>query len=327
MGMKCRLETAGISAVQRNAEDHAEQNTEIFAENNTGKGSFMAEKTENKGDFRSDSCFLIGYFEEKDGSLLYRYDAERVWITPWGENALRIRAAKSAVLDPEDWALTVRTEYPCDARIEIGEYSAKIRNGKLTAVINNIGKISFYNQDGKLLLEEFLRNREDMFASTTSSLQIEAREFKPLIGGQYHLTMRFESDPAEKIYGMGQYQQDFLNLKGADLELAHRNSQKEKYEKSFREFFMDCPVDLPDIFSVKEFLALWSRIFEGYSFVHGDMSESNFVLVPDGRLFVLDYEFSMIACQEYDVGRIAASILLKTEQPFPWEEPVYLGVG
>ena len=102
MGMKCRLETAGISAVQRNAEDHAEQNTEIFAENNTGKGSFMAEKTENKGDFRSDSCFLIGYFEEKDGSLLYRYDAERVWITPWGENALRIRAAKSAVLDPED---------------------------------------------------------------------------------------------------------------------------------------------------------------------------------------------------------------------------------
>ena len=107
--------------------------------------------------------------------------------------------------------------------------------------------------------------------------------------------------------------------------LAHRNSQKEKYEKSFREFFMDCPVDLPDIFSVKEFLALWSRIFEGYSFVHGDMSESNFVLVPDGRLFVLDYEFSMIACQEYDVGRIAASILLKTEQPFPWEEPVYLG--
>ena len=64
-----------------------------------------------------------------------------------------------------------------------------------------------------------------MFASTTSSLLIEAREFKPLIGGQYHLTMRFESDPSEKIFGMGQYQQNFLNLKGADLELAHRNSQ------------------------------------------------------------------------------------------------------
>lgn len=185
----------------------------------------MAEKQENKGDFRSDSNFLIGYFEEKEGGLLYRYDAERLWIMPWGENALRVRASKSAVLDPEDWALTVKPAYPGDVQIGIGKYEARIRNGKLTALINNIGKISFYNQDGKLLLEEYLRNREDMFASTTSSLLIEAREFKPLIGGQYHLTMRFESDPAEKIYGMGQYQQDFLNLKGADLELAHRNSQ------------------------------------------------------------------------------------------------------
>ena len=180
---------------------------------------------ENKGDFRADSCFLIGYFEEKDGSLLYRYDAERLWIMPWGENALRVRASKSAALDPEDWALTVKPAYPRDVQIDISEYEARIRNGKLTAVINNIGKISFYNQDGELLLEEFLRNREDMFASTTSSLLIEAREFKPLIGGQYHLTMRFESDPSEKIFGMGQYQQNFLNLKGADLELAHRNSQ------------------------------------------------------------------------------------------------------
>ena len=184
----------------------------------------MAEKQENKGDFRSDSNFLIGYFEEKEGGLLYRYDAERLWIMPWGENALRVRASKSAVLDPEDWALTVKPAYPGDVQIGIGKYEARIRNGKLTALINNIGKISFYNQDGKLLLEEYLRNREDMFASTTSSLLIEAREFKPLIGGQYHLTMRFESDPAEKIYGMGQYQQDFLNLKWADLELAHRHS-------------------------------------------------------------------------------------------------------
>lgn len=180
---------------------------------------------ENKGDFRADSCFLIGYFEEKDGSLLYRYDAERLWIMPWGENALRVRASKSAALDPEDWALTVKPAYPRDVQIDISEYEARIRNGKLTAVINNIGKISFYNQDGELLLEEFLRNREDMFASTTSSLLIDAREFKPLIGGQYHITMRFESDPSEKIFGMGQYQQNFLNLKGADLELAHRNSQ------------------------------------------------------------------------------------------------------
>ena len=64
-----------------------------------------------------------------------------------------------------------------------------------------------------------------MFAETCSSLEVEAREFKPIIGGDYELTMRFESNPNEKIYGMGQYQQKFLDVKGAELELAHRNSQ------------------------------------------------------------------------------------------------------
>ena len=37
--------------------------------------------------------------------------------------------------------------------------------------------------------------------------------------------MRFVSTSGEKIYGMGQYQQPYLDIKGADLELAHRNSQ------------------------------------------------------------------------------------------------------
>ncbi len=185
----------------------------------------VREHEENTGDFRPDSNFLIGFFEEKENSLFYRYDAERVRIEPWGDNSLRVRATKEASMDGEDWALSEAVREPDGVRIGIGEYSAEIRNGKIRAVINNIGKISFFNQKNELLLEEFLRNREDMFASTTSSLLIEAREFKPLTGGVYHLTARFESDPEERIYGMGQYQQNFLNLKGADLELAHRNSQ------------------------------------------------------------------------------------------------------
>ena len=37
--------------------------------------------------------------------------------------------------------------------------------------------------------------------------------------------MRFESNPEEKLYGMGQYQQPYLNIKGCELELAQRNSQ------------------------------------------------------------------------------------------------------
>lgn len=176
------------------------------------------------GDFRSDNHFLLGYFEEKDGALYYRYDAERVIVEPWGENSLRVRASKMPEMPQELWALEGNPK-KTDSKVTIHEYSAEITNGKIRAVINNIGKLFFYNQKGELLLEEYVRNREDMFADTTSSLEVEAREFKPIIGGDYELTMRFVSNPKEKLYGMGQYQQDFLNIKGAELELAHRNSQ------------------------------------------------------------------------------------------------------
>ena len=177
-----------------------------------------------RGDFKSDSDFLLGFFENHGNYLLYRYDCERVFIEAWGANSLRVRASKEYEMPEELWALD-ENNGTGKSVISIGAFEAEITNGNITAKVNNIGKISFYNQKGELFLEEYVRNRRDMFAKTTSSLEVEAREFKPIIGGDYKLTMRFESDPAEKIFGMGQYQQNFLDLKGSELELAHRNSQ------------------------------------------------------------------------------------------------------
>ena len=167
---------------------------------------------------------VYGYFEQKGNALCYRYEAERVRIEPWGADSFRVRAWKTAEMDPADWAL-ITPEKEVTPEIEVREDGATICNGKIRAEINLIGKIAFYNQKGELLLDEYVRNRKDMFGNTCSSLEVEAREFKPITGGDYRLTMRFVSTPEEKIYGMGQYQQPYLDVKGADLELAHRNSQ------------------------------------------------------------------------------------------------------
>lgn len=167
---------------------------------------------------------VFGYFEQKGDALCYRYQAERLFIEPWGENSLRVRSMKSVEMDKEDWALLPPAK-ACQPKIVVREDGGEITNGKIKAEINLIGKLSFYNQKGELLLEEYVRNRKDMFGDTCSSLEVEAREFKPIIGGDYRLTVRFVSGQKEKIYGMGQYQQPYLDLKGADLELAHRNSQ------------------------------------------------------------------------------------------------------
>ncbi|MCI9532597.1 MAG: DUF4968 domain-containing protein [Lachnospiraceae bacterium] len=157
--------------------------------------------------------------------IRFHYDAEEMWVEPWGENAVRIRATKQAVMPEENWALLPQEEREGVQAYE-GEDGAELRNGKVRVHVTKGGKVTVYNQEGKLLLEEYWRNRRDVTDPKCGAIEVEGREFRPNVGGDYHLTMRLESlDREERIYGMGQYQQPYLNLKGLDLEMAHRNSQ------------------------------------------------------------------------------------------------------
>lgn len=41
----------------------------------------------------------------KHNRLVYRYDAEELWIEAWAENAFRVRATKMQEMPQHDWAL------------------------------------------------------------------------------------------------------------------------------------------------------------------------------------------------------------------------------
>ena len=160
--------------------------------------------------------------------LVFRYDDHTLWVQPWGENALRIQATKVASIPTEDWALS---EKPADTsgnvsiQMPLGG-AASITNGKISAGISRRGKLIIHDSSGRKLLEEYARHRLDVEDPKCSSLNIEARELRGIPGGDFHATLRLESvDSGERIYGMGQYQQPYLNLKGTDIEMAHRNSQ------------------------------------------------------------------------------------------------------
>ena len=160
----------------------------------------------------------------ENNRLVFRYDAEEVWIDGWGENAVRVRATVQNEMPKENWALTETVV--SNAKVVLEDTSASLLNGKIRVSVTRAGKISIYNSKNILLLEEYTRNRGDLLDAKCSALEVKAREFKPIPGGDHHLTMRVESlSKREKLYGMGQYQQPFLDLKGADIELAHRNSQ------------------------------------------------------------------------------------------------------
>ncbi len=169
---------------------------------------------------------MVGTCFSKEGNkLVFNFQSELLWIEPWGENSLRVRGTKHAEIPLADWALL--PQKGTNAIIELNDDgSASITNGKIRAELSAYGLMSFYNDKGELLLREYVRTRKDVKAEFYSCLDIEGRDYRPIPGGDFNLTMRFESpSDDEKLYGMGQYQYRNYNLKGMDLELAHRNSQ------------------------------------------------------------------------------------------------------
>lgn len=160
-------------------------------------------------------------FYENDNAITGRNENETLRVEAWGNNALRVRSTMYPKLNPEDWALSYIE--PTNVNISIDENQAEITNGRIKAVITKFGQITFF-KDGCMILNEYYR----AFGSTSKHspcMKIKAREFKPIVGGDYSLTLKFESNEHEKFFGMGQYQHPNLDLKGCILELAQRNSQ------------------------------------------------------------------------------------------------------
>jgi len=181
---------------------------------------------------------------QEKNRLIIREGVSQLWIDPWGVDGVRIRMTMEPEMDGHDWALTEPVEAlepvitceeidytdPWYKGEEWAHYhqTAKVytfTNGKLTVKVGPEGWLSFYNQKGELLTEEYWRNRNRIHRYSTS-LRIPARELKPIPAtNDFALTARFEAFDDEMIFGMGQYQDKQLNKKGAILELCHRNSQ------------------------------------------------------------------------------------------------------
>lgn len=154
-------------------------------------------------------------FENDNGALVCRHNGEMLRIEAWGKDSLRVRASMSPAFTGNDWALT---EEPaaCQAQIRITEEDhwvgngdidkreiASITNGRMKAVVNFAGIISFY-RDEQLLLREYYRSYDGTLSRESRCLKLVNREWKGIIGGsEYSLNLKFESNKGEKLFGMG----------------------------------------------------------------------------------------------------------------------------
>ncbi|MFG0518226.1 glycoside hydrolase family 31 protein [Kluyvera intermedia] len=164
-------------------------------------------------------------------AIEWRFERQILRIEPWGEHSLRVRATCAPRFNDE--ALALLSSVNGQTTIVQDAETLTLTHGNISAVLNLKGQLAFYNQRGELLLEEMWRQRSTVGIGASeksqdkyvSALKLDGREFKPLPGGKYQLTVRFEARDGERFYGMGQYQQPWLDLKGCSLELAQRNSQ------------------------------------------------------------------------------------------------------
>ncbi len=159
------------------------------------------------------------YFSEENGSLVWRNHGETLMLTPWGQNSLRVRSV--LMRDVEDPRFALLTPEETQADIQLGDMEASIRCGGLTARLvvdpwHRVARISFYNARGELLLREI---------ACGGALNLRARRFQPILGGDHRLSVSFDGNADEHLYGMGQYQLESLDIKNCSFELAQRNSQ------------------------------------------------------------------------------------------------------
>jgi alpha-D-xyloside xylohydrolase len=170
---------------------------------------------------------VVAHFAVDGTRLLWRGDGETVVIEPWGKDSVRVRARLMQDVADNDWALLDPPVLVPEITIDAAR--ATLTNGRLTVVATswtgrslqtgydrNACHLAFFDGDGRLLFEE---------RDPGGSLALIAREHRPIPGGDVRLTASFDTAPDERLYGMGQYQQDVLDLKGSTFELAHRNSQ------------------------------------------------------------------------------------------------------
>ncbi|MCT6836599.1 MAG: family 31 glucosidase, partial [Bifidobacteriales bacterium] len=181
--------------------------------------------------------------------LVWTGDGETIRIEAWGRNSVRVRATRNDAFNPHDWALLPKdkvveanqrtidyqhkiektSDESCSISLDQNKGEATLTNGSIIVKarsshhhVGSVGyevfrcELSFWDDKGRCLLRE---------APAGGSLMLKARQYEPIAGGSYGLKVSFISSQDEHLYGMGEYQQNILDIKGCTFELAHRNSQ------------------------------------------------------------------------------------------------------
>lgn len=150
---------------------------------------------------------------EKDRVIL-RTATELTVIEPYGPGCLRCRSTRNGQVSDERW--TLLDPLPAECSVSMDGRNAVIVNGDISAVIEPSapwfpGRITFCRKGRAILRTVHESDAANAFIHTE--------------GDHYRVTVTFEANEGEHLYGLGQEQQDWFDRKGCACELMHRNTK------------------------------------------------------------------------------------------------------
>ncbi len=156
-----------------------------------------------------------------DGNrLVHRLGNEILCIEPWGKDGLRVRATVGPEILETPWALT--EPVGGEATIDLTEDAAVIRNGKISARVQEIftqsGYLQFFRHTGDRV-ETILREQDYVVHAHNPGTRI----YRPAPDGLAHTEVHFAPREGERFYGMGLNATGRVDLKGSVIDLYQRH--------------------------------------------------------------------------------------------------------
>ncbi len=151
----------------------------------------------------------------EDQKITWRRDGETLLVQPWGPDGVRVQATVLLEMPVVPGGL-LDTPPASNGQVAQTESGVTLINGRVRVEINQEGTLRFFNHiTGDLLLAE----------PAPYFNKPPARWWRFEHGDLARLAVRFEPNPGERIYGLGQHQHGLLNQKGCVIELEQRNTE------------------------------------------------------------------------------------------------------
>ncbi len=152
-------------------------------------------------------------FSRQGNILIWRMHRRILRIEPWGKNSLRVRITAGPGIPEKPGALLEPAKVK--ATITIKDDVAIIRNGKIRVEVDGKGAVRFCrSSDGAVLAEE----QRGIWGSP-------ARIMRSVGGNLYKAEVSFRAFDDERLYGLGQHKNGFLNQKGCVIDLLQENTE------------------------------------------------------------------------------------------------------